>query len=173
MIPGYTPPQPRKRATKPSRQPGPGTTYGEKLKDPRWQKRRLQVLERDDWTCQLCRSKDKTLHVHHRWYEKGAEPWEAPDEALVVLCEGCHTNEGGVRHEMEALLLEALRRSLFYYDIIQLADLFHRMPPAVIMALARGSSDVEQYKVVENWMRADYEDHLEDVRRLEAQVWDR
>lgn len=28
--------------------------YKEKLKDPRWQKKRLQIFERDDWCCQKC-----------------------------------------------------------------------------------------------------------------------
>jgi len=29
-------------------------TYGEKLKDPRWQKKRLGLLEKADWTCLFC-----------------------------------------------------------------------------------------------------------------------
>ncbi len=28
-------------------------TYAEQLKDPRWQKRRLEILQRDEWRC-LC-----------------------------------------------------------------------------------------------------------------------
>ena len=39
--------------------------YSEKLRDPRWQKRRLEILERDAWQCQACLSTAKTLHVHH------------------------------------------------------------------------------------------------------------
>ena len=62
--------------------------YLEKLKDPRWQKRRLEIFERDNWTCQNCGNSESTLHVHHRWY--AGNPWEAPDRALVTLCENCH-----------------------------------------------------------------------------------
>ncbi len=64
--------------------------YSDALKDPRWQKRRLQILERDGWACQRCLAEHLTLHVHHRVYARGAQPWEYPDEDLVTLCEGCH-----------------------------------------------------------------------------------
>ncbi len=64
-------------------------TYAEKLKDPRWQKKRLKIYERDDWTCQKCGSTIKTLSVHHLKYD-GSEPWETKDEDLITLCENCH-----------------------------------------------------------------------------------
>lgn len=64
--------------------------YWELLKDPRWQRRRLDVLNRADFTCEECGDKETTLHVHHMYYERGAKPWEYSDEALRVLCEKCH-----------------------------------------------------------------------------------
>lgn len=30
------------------------SNYAEKLRDPRWQKLRLQVMERDEWMCEIC-----------------------------------------------------------------------------------------------------------------------
>ncbi len=87
--------------------------YAEKLKDPRWQKRRLQILERDKWSCQECGTDSKTLHVHHRFYDRGKEPWESPDHALVTLCEDCHEYETTERACAEHDLLRALRRSGF------------------------------------------------------------
>jgi hypothetical protein len=68
--------------------------YIEKLKDPRWQKKRLIILQRDNWTCQKCGSKEKCLNVHHVFYEPCREPWEHKDENLITLCEGCHHLEG-------------------------------------------------------------------------------
>lgn len=65
-------------------------TYGEKLKDPRWQKLRLEVMERDDWKCRVCFSEGSTLAVHHEKYT-GANPWDADPCDLVTLCEDCHT----------------------------------------------------------------------------------
>lgn len=69
------------------------TGYQEKLKDPRWQRRRHEILHRDDYECQGCHAFDSeaTLHVHHFWYT--GEPWDAPDEALTTLCERCHEHE--------------------------------------------------------------------------------
>lgn len=66
--------------------------YSEKLLDPRWQRRRLQIMERDNWTCQQCYDTETTLNVHHIWYS-GRDPWDAPDEALVTLCRDCHEND--------------------------------------------------------------------------------
>ncbi len=64
--------------------------YSEKLKDPRWQKKRLKIMERDDFTCQNCYREDISLNVHHLKYIKGREPWEYSDKYLVTLCEKCH-----------------------------------------------------------------------------------
>ena len=63
--------------------------YSEKLLDPRWQRKRLGVLERADWKCECCGDSEETLHVHHLIYS--GEPWDAPLENLECLCESCHT----------------------------------------------------------------------------------
>lgn len=66
------------------------TNYYELLKHPNWQKKRLQILEAANFECTSCGSKDKTLHIHHKYYEKGLKPWEYPEQCLVCLCEDCH-----------------------------------------------------------------------------------
>jgi 5-methylcytosine-specific restriction endonuclease McrA len=81
-------------------------TYSEKLKDPRWQKMRLQVLEREKFTCEDCKSKEKTLHVHHTFYTKGANPWEYDAQYLRCLCDDCHTK----RADVEAVIYRTLGR---------------------------------------------------------------
>jgi hypothetical protein len=65
-------------------------TYSEKLRDPRWQKKRLKILERDHWTCVYCASSDKTLDVHHSVYGRGVDPWDANDYFLITTCTDCH-----------------------------------------------------------------------------------
>lgn len=62
--------------------------YIEKLKDPRWQKKRLEVFEREGWHCNLCLDPNTTLHVHHKSYH--GDPWETPLDELVAYCEHCH-----------------------------------------------------------------------------------
>lgn len=67
--------------------------YFEQLKDPRWQRRRLEILSRDGFACKLCYDKDKTLHVDHAYYIKGRLPWDYPDWSLVTLCAPCHESK--------------------------------------------------------------------------------
>jgi len=72
-------------------------TYFQKLQDPRWQKKRLEALEAAEWTCQCCMDSESTLHVHHRAYFKGREPWDYEVKQLEVLCKDCHESH----HEEE------------------------------------------------------------------------
>ena len=64
--------------------------YIDKLKHPKWQKKRLEVLNRDEFRCQLCWDNNSTLHVHHKYYKKGQEPWAYKLKAFITLCEHCH-----------------------------------------------------------------------------------
>lgn len=63
-------------------------TYSEKLKDPRWQKKRLKILERDQWICKLFGDSNTTLHVHHEKYK--GDPWSISDDHLTSVCQHCH-----------------------------------------------------------------------------------
>lgn len=63
-------------------------TYKDKLRDPRWQKKRLEILKRDKWRCKKCKDEKTELHVHHLYYD--GEPWEVDNSALVALCAHCH-----------------------------------------------------------------------------------
>lgn len=65
-------------------------SYAEDLKHPKWQRKRLEIMQRDEWQCTGCESDDKPLHVHHRRYIPGRKPWEYADEDLVTLCKDCH-----------------------------------------------------------------------------------
>jgi len=102
-------------------------TYQEKLKNPRWQKKRLEILERDNWTCQICHDDETTLVVHHRCYMPDKEPWDYPDHLLITLCEDCHENEREIRGEYEDNLLEILREKFFADDISILTMGFLRL----------------------------------------------
>lgn len=80
-------------------------TYKEKLLDPRWQRLRLEVFERDQWKCRCCGSLDKTLHAHHTYYFADAEgPWDYEASTIISLCHECHSVEHedfyGVRNRL-------------------------------------------------------------------------
>jgi hypothetical protein len=64
--------------------------YSDLLKDPRWQKKRLEIMQRDDFTCQLCLDKETTLNIHHKRYNKARNPWEYDNDVLLTVCEDCH-----------------------------------------------------------------------------------
>ena len=78
-------------------------TYSQKLKDPRWQKRRLEVMQRDGFKCRQCGDSHSTLNVHHCVY-RGKDPWDTSTGLLLTLCEKCHR---------ERQTLEQLKRSQF------------------------------------------------------------
>jgi hypothetical protein len=88
-------------------------TYAEKLKDPRWQKKRLKVLERDGWACRGCFDSENTLVVHHLVYFKDKEPWDYPDVLLLTLCQECHEIERQHRPLVEQTLLDILKEKGF------------------------------------------------------------
>jgi len=103
--------------------------YIEKLKDPRWQKLRLQVFERDGWACMVCGSDRETLNVHHLYYESGNEPWEYPLEALLTLCQDCHQSMTDLQNNEEQGLLRLLRQKGYLgQDVADLASLIYHLP---------------------------------------------
>lgn len=76
-------------------------SYLELLKDPRWQKKRLEVLDEREWACQRCGDEEKTLHVHHLHYVRGHMPWEYSSDELEVLCEVCHEYTTKVNNRLD------------------------------------------------------------------------
>ena len=69
------------------------STYAEQLKHPKWQRRRLEIMQRDGFRCTRCAADETTPNVHHTEYRKGAAPWDYPDDKLLTLCEDCHSAE--------------------------------------------------------------------------------
>jgi len=107
------------------------TTYREKLLDPRWQRKRLEILQRDEFGCQECGDSETTLHVHHRYYESGKDPWDYPDEALETICARCHEQETFGRENADKLIIKAMRKHFNNDDIAIIAKALlaiERMP---------------------------------------------
>lgn len=80
-------------------------SYGEKFRDPRWQKVRLEILNRDGWSCKHCGDKDKNLQVHHLFYVWGNDPWDYPSWSLVTLCDECHKDETEIAKQEREFLM--------------------------------------------------------------------
>lgn len=94
--------------------------YSDLLRDPRWQKKRLEILQMDKWTCRRCNSNTKTLNVHHLVYFKGKDPWDYPDHLLVTYCEDCHKLAPNVDWKQAFLDL-----NMTEFELLQLASYFH------------------------------------------------
>lgn len=86
--------------------------YADLLRDPRWQKRRLERLSSEGWMCQQCGDNSKQLHVHHRVYLDGRSPWEYSDPDLLVLCSTDHDRI----HKVFGLGPSSLRAAFVSYD---------------------------------------------------------
>jgi hypothetical protein len=82
--------------------------YSEKLADPRWQRKRLEIMNRDNWTCQRCGDATTQLEIHHVDYWEGKKPWEYPDDMLVTVCRPCHQREDE-RPKHEKYLLQSMK----------------------------------------------------------------
>lgn len=85
--------------------------YSETLKNGNWQKRRVEILQRDNFKCVLCKSEDR-LEIHHINYIDGIKAWEYPNDMLITLCRGCHEKEYP-RSKVERYLMETLRMNGF------------------------------------------------------------
>ncbi len=71
--------------------------YDEYLQSPEWREKRLQVLERDGHTCQVCCISGRDVEVHHLTYRSlGDEPLED----LITVCKACHHVISSIEYKM-------------------------------------------------------------------------
>lgn len=77
-----------------------------KYKDPRWQKKRLEVMQHAGFRCESCESEEKTLNVHHKSYKKNHNPWEYDKWELECLCEDCHAEKHKIKDRLAIALHE-------------------------------------------------------------------
>lgn len=105
--------------------------YLELLKSPEWQKKRLLIFQRDNFTCVCCHAKDKTLHVHHiRYLAYDVKPWDYPNWMLVTYCETCHETEHLIGDQLRSNFLDLINEhSIYIRPISQLSILIEKYPP--------------------------------------------
>lgn len=90
-------------------------SYFEKLRDPRWQRRKNEKLIAANYCCEFCGDDRSNLQVHHRWYLKNREPWEYTNEQLEVLCEK--------HHEMATRIQKLLKERLSLLNVSEQAEI--------------------------------------------------
>lgn len=130
--------------------------YADLLKDPRWQKKRLEIMERDKFTCQSCGDTKTTLNVHHAYYEKGKMPWEYPEDSLITWCEECHERRQKIQNHIMSVLNEytideidglhvflgapMLDARCFFYSINEFQDILPRLNILTAMVISLGNN---------------------------------
>lgn len=127
-------------------------TYSEKLKSPKWLRKKYVILERDNYTCQSCLTTEKQLHVHHTYYTVGKEPWDYPNESLITYCEVCHNTHH--------ILSETLKRDLI--DFIN-QDKIHIKPIAQLCILIDSLESFNQN--LSNFLNEQMEFYIKSKKR--------
>jgi hypothetical protein len=87
------------------------STYIELLKSPKWQKKRLEILQAADFKCEMCGNHEEELHVHHWTYDSGKKPWEYSEFKLSALCKTCHESVTERKKVLERLIANLEKRA--------------------------------------------------------------
>lgn len=96
--------------------------YSENLKNGNWQKRRVDILQRDNFKCTVCGS-NEFLDIHHVDYITGTRAWEYPNDMLKTLCRKCHEKEQP-RFKVERYLMDSLKMKGFMVgDLLALSTM--------------------------------------------------
>lgn len=129
-------------------------TYAEKLKDPRWQKKRLEVLQSDNFTCRLCGDTETTLHVHHLLYPESRNPWDSSVDEMVTLCECCHCLVTKTKHDCY---------SEYFVDVRK-----HKAESGISFLIALVNDDRKFYYIIYKYENGEIEiDTVITIRMLE------
>ncbi len=80
--------------------------YAKQLQNPLWQKKRLEIMQRDDFACKMCHDDETMIQVHHTAYKKDLAPWEYGDSELITLCKDCHFEVTRLMKEEDVLFEE-------------------------------------------------------------------
>lgn len=151
-------------------------TYSELLCSPLWQKKRLKIMERDDFTCQHCGCKERELQVHHRIYHKGAKPWEYDDSELITLCNQCHEVETEVKnqHYHYFMYICDLSRKIGLSEIF-IEQLFIAVVTSLESICANSYRDLPRYMLFEAFLNSGIDSDLDilcknDFRLTEEEI---
>lgn len=146
------------------------TTYAEKLLDPRWQRKRLEVLERDNWMCQYCFNSENTLHVHHLRYEDYYKnPWDYPMEYLITACEKCHKEEPiGLKVIEKNIVRQINLKMRFQCEYTNIADTFSKYSNDLLYKLfcVLADEDLSEEDVMERVLQLNNLSFENRIKRL-------
>jgi hypothetical protein len=98
----------RQRESVKRKSPQSNNEFWDAYKHPLWQKKRLEIMQRDGFRCVSCDSEEDILNVHHTVpYRKGAKPWEYENKELTTLCENCHKEISEIVEYAKAVIMNS------------------------------------------------------------------
>jgi hypothetical protein len=100
--------------------------YIDLLRHPKWQKKRLEIFNRDSFKCRRCDDTESNLQVHHLYYNFDLQPWEYPDTALITLCELCHKKAEFMKWVVRYGAIELRKLKFAEGDIEEIKELVFR-----------------------------------------------
>jgi len=75
--------------------------YAKLLKRREWREKSDAMIAKSR-RCEKCGRTGRHFAAHQRWYDYGRLPWEYPDEAYMIVCNGgCHREADEDREEQE------------------------------------------------------------------------
>jgi hypothetical protein len=101
-------------------------TYKEKLKHPRWQRKRLEVLNRDNFKCRFCGDTETELQIHHAFYLNKDNPEDYSGNMLFTLCKKCHQDEENLKSEDGMIYAQMLQIGISRRHLIHLTTELRR-----------------------------------------------
>jgi len=63
--------------------------YIDQIKSGNWQRKRLEIFQRDKFQCRVC-GEETNIQVHHLYYIPNMSIWEYDNEAMVTVCKYHH-----------------------------------------------------------------------------------
>ena len=136
------------------------TEYAQLLKDPKWDAFRRRILQQADYRCECCGHTDKTLQVHHLYYDLSKKPWQYKDNHVACLCKECHKfSHKLLQQGWKPLTLDTLA-NISYYDEKEgeLAD--------IVVDLLRQQNDINAKLFL---ARREYRDVCDQLSELNMQ----
>jgi hypothetical protein len=144
-------------------------SYLMKLKSPKWQKKRLEILNLRNFKCEICGNEERELHVHHRFYLKGRQPWQYDNDVFQVLCSNCHENHHSESKESIKEVIPKKYEKLFLF--IESIDFFDIDNLIFILDQDNNNHDInETFRLLSNALNSGWLDSALDVIRNKEQI---
>lgn len=98
-------------------------SYKEQLTHPNWQRKRLEIFQRDNFACTICGNTEHQLQVHHLYYLPEMLIWQYDNECYKTVCPKCHKILNKELSKISGILaFKILTLKIDTFDLIQIIE---------------------------------------------------